>query len=73
MKSGNKYSLYKKIQFMPMIKIPCVKFLQSHPTITETFRFCLIVYLYNMFQPSTGSSSGTKLKFQVGYRLKQLN
>ncbi len=36
-----------------------VKFLQSHPPITETFRFCLIVYLYNMFQPSTGSSSGT--------------
>ncbi len=28
-----------------------VKFLHSHPPITETFRFCLIVYLYNMFQP----------------------
>jgi hypothetical protein len=43
----------------------CVKFLQSHPPITETFRFCLIVYLYNMFQPSTGSSSGTnKLNYQ---------
>ncbi len=40
----------------------CVIFLQSHPPITETFRFCLIVYLYNMFQPSTGSSSGTNAK-----------
>jgi hypothetical protein len=37
----------------------CVKFLQSHPPITETLRFCLIVYLYNMFQPSAESSSGT--------------
>ncbi len=35
-----------------------VKFLQSHPPITETFRFCLKVYLYSMFQPSTESSSG---------------
>ena len=35
-----------------------VKFSQSHTPITETFRFCLLVYLY-MFQPSTGSSSGT--------------
>ena len=44
---------------------PHVKFLQSHPPITETFRFCLIVYLYNMFQPSTGSSSGTnELNYQ---------
>jgi hypothetical protein len=43
----------------------CVKFLQSHPPITETFRFSLIVYLYNMFQPSTGSSSGTnELNYQ---------
>jgi hypothetical protein len=42
-----------------------VKFLQSHPPITETFRFCLIVYLHNMFQPSTGSSSGTnELNYQ---------
>ncbi len=38
---------------------------RSHPPITETFRFCLIVYLYNMFQPSTGSSSGTnELNYQ---------
>jgi hypothetical protein len=34
-------------------------FLQSHPPITKIFRFCLIVYLSNMFQPSTGSSSDT--------------
>jgi hypothetical protein len=34
------------------------KFLQSHPPIIETFRFCKIFYLYNMFQPSTGSSPG---------------
>ena len=27
------------------------KFFQSHPQITETFRFCLMVYLYNMFHP----------------------
>ncbi len=39
--------------------------MQSHPPITETFRFCLIVYLYNMFQPTTGSSSGTnELNYQ---------
>ncbi len=25
----------------------------------EAFRFCLIVYLYNMFQVATGSSSST--------------
>ncbi len=48
-----------------VFKSVCVKFLQSHPPITETFRFCLIVYLYNMFQPSTGSSSGTnELNYQ---------
>ena len=42
-----------------------VKFLQSYPPITETFTLCLIVYLYNMFQPSTGSSSGTnELNYQ---------
>jgi hypothetical protein len=41
------------------VAVQYVKFLQSHPLITETLRFCLIVYLYNMFQPSTGSSSGT--------------
>jgi hypothetical protein len=34
-------------------------FLQSHPPITKILRFCLIVYLSNMFQPSTGSSSDT--------------
>jgi hypothetical protein len=38
-----------------------VKFLQSYSPITETFIFYLMVYLYNMFQPSTGSSSGTNL------------
>jgi hypothetical protein len=37
-------------------------FCNHTPPITETFRFCLIVYLYNMFQPSTGSSSGIKIK-----------
>ena len=34
-------------------------FLQSHPPITETFRSYLKIYLYNMFLPSTMSSSGT--------------
>ena len=35
-------------------------FLQSHAPITETFRSCLKMYLYNMFQPSTGFTSGTE-------------
>jgi len=39
-------------------KCTYVKFLLLHPPITETFRFCLQVYLYSMFQPSTESSSG---------------
>ncbi len=42
-----------------------VKFFQSHPTITKTFRFSLKVYLHNMFQPSTGSSSGTN---EINYK-----
>jgi len=29
-------------------KFKYVKVLQSHPPITETFRFCLIVYFYNI-------------------------
>ena len=37
-----------------------VKFLQSHPPITGTFR-SLKIYLYNMIQPSAGSSSGTNM------------
>jgi len=41
------------------INLKCVKFLQSHPPMAEAFRFCLIVYLYNIFQHSTGSSSDT--------------
>ncbi len=40
-----------------------VKFLQSYSPITETFIFYLMVYFYNMFQPSTGSSSGTSIRF----------
>ena len=38
-----------------------VKFLQSHQPMTETFRSCLKIYLYNMSQTSTGSSSVTKV------------
>jgi len=32
-----------------------VYFFKSHPPLTETFRCCLRVYLYNMFQPLNGS------------------
>ena len=32
----------------------CVKFSQSLSQIAETFIFCLIVFLYNLFQPQLG-------------------
>jgi hypothetical protein len=33
-------------------------FLQRHPPVADSLRFCLKLYLYNMFQLPTGSSSG---------------
>jgi hypothetical protein len=53
--------LFLKISLQVILNSKSVAnwFLQSHPPITEIFRFCLIVYLSNMFQPSTGSSSDT--------------
>jgi hypothetical protein len=47
-----------------------VKFLQSHPPITEKIRLCSIAYLNSMFKASTGSSSGT-VPFYLSYLSKK--
>jgi hypothetical protein len=56
---GSVYSLFLHSLFSlsdeMKLKWEMTSFLQSHLPITETFWFCLIVYLYNMFPPSTGS------------------
>jgi hypothetical protein len=50
---------------LKLVKRNMSSFCNQTLPITETFRFCLMVYLYNMFQPSTGSSSGNKEKVDV--------
>jgi len=43
------FSDFKTYRTTVIVILPYVKFLQSHPPITETFRFCFIVYFYNLF------------------------